>query len=387
MLSTRIKRLIPSPTLLLDAKVKELQAKRIKIINLSLGEPDFDTPLSVKKAAIKAINENFTHYTQTNGIPKLRLAIAKKFIQDNGINYAPQNIIVGTGSKQILYEIFQVICNKNDEVIIPLPTWSTYVEQVKLAEAKPVFVKLSPPFKLTAKDIKKRLTNKTKAIVVNNPANPTGAVIDKEEIKKIVKLATEKNILIISDEIYEKINYAKKPLSPASFGEKAKQYTITVNGVSKAYAMTGWRIGYAGGPEEIIAKMTQLQGQITSNANSLAQKAAVAALSGNQLPIETMTEEFLKRRNFVYGQLKNLQQLEVTAPEGAFYFFVSIKKLLGKKYKTSNDWCKALLEKEKVAVVPGEAFLYPGYFRLSFAASLDNLEKALERIKKFIEEA
>lgn len=385
MLSERTKKLLPSPTLSFDLKAKELKAKGQDIINLTLGEPDFNTPLHIKKAAIKAINENFTHYTQTAGISELRTAISEKFLKDNAIFYKPSDIIVGTGSKQLLYTLFQVILDKGDEVLVAIPTWTTYVEQIKLAGGKPIFIKLYPPFKLTFNDIKNKISLKTKAIIINSPANPTGAIIETKEMLKIAGFLARKNILIISDEIYEKIVYGKKPVSPASFSKEIWEDTITVNGVSKAYAMTGWRIGFAAGPAKIIEQMINMQGQMTSNTNSIAQKAAVTALNGTDKPIKQMTKEFLRRRNILNKKLKAIKDLEVINPEGAFYFFVSIEKLLGKKYKTSNDWCEALLEKEKVAVVPGEAFLYPGYFRLSFAASLDLLKDAVNKIERFIQ--
>jgi len=385
MLSERTKKLLPSPTLLLDARAKELKEEGIDVINLTAGEPDFNTPQRIKTAAIKAINENFTHYTQTAGILELRKAISKKFLKDNKIPNEPQDIIVGTGSKQILYALFQVLLDKGDEVIVPVPTWTTYVEQIKLAGGKPVFIKLSTPFKLTFKDIKNKISSKTKAVIINSPANPTGAIIEIKEMKKIAGFLAKKNILIISDEIYEKVIYGKKHVSPASFSKKMRECTMTVNGVSKAYAMTGWRIGFATGPATIIEQMVNMQSQMTSSANSIAQKGAIAALNGSNKPIKQMTKEFLKRRDVIYKKLRGIKQLGVIKPEGAFYFFVSIEKLLGKKYKTSNAWCEALLEKEKVAVVPGEAFLYPGYFRLSFATSLDLLEEATKRIERFIE--
>ena len=377
---------MPSPTLMLDAKVKQMKQKGIDVINLTLGEPDFETPLYIKKGAIKAINDGFTHYTNTAGILELRKAISNKYLKENGVLYNSNEIIVGTGSKQLLYSLFQVILDRGDEVIIPIPTWSTYVEQVKLAQGKPVFITLSLPFKLTLNDLKNKISSKTKAVLINSPSNPTGAVVEKKELKKIAKFAGEKNILIISDEIYEKIIYEKKHISVCSLGKKIKKYSITVNGVSKAYAMTGWRIGFALGPKIIIEKMADLQSQMTSNASSIGQMAAFYALKGDQKETVKMKNEFMKRRNVIYKKLKEIKSLDVIKPEGAFYFFVGIKKLLGKKYKTSSKWCEALLEKEKVAVVPGEAFLYPNYFRLSFAASLDLLEKALERIKIFCED-
>jgi aspartate aminotransferase len=386
MFSQRINDLLPSPTLAFDAKVKDLQAKGIEVINLTLGEPDFDTPNNIRKAGIKAIDRSFTHYTATAGIIELRRAICKKFLKDNNVDYNPQDIIVGNGSKQLLYEIFQAICNKNDEIIIPTPTWSTYVEQIKLAQGKPIFIKLNPPFKLTLKDLQKKVSSKTKAILINSPSNPTGAVIEKEELIKIARFASSKNILIISDEIYEKIIYEKKHFCIASINNKIKDQVVTINGVSKSYAMTGWRLGFAAGPSKIIAKMVDLQSQITSNANSIAQIAALEALNGNQNAVNKMEKEFLKRRNLIYKRLKKIKKLKVINPEGAFYFFVSIEKLLGGKYKTSTDWCNGLLEKEKVAVIPGEAFLYKGYFRLSFTAPINILEKALTGIERFINE-
>lgn len=385
MISKRAQILMPSPTLLLDAKVKKMQAEGIKVINLTLGEPDFETPAYIKKGAIKAINDGFTHYTNTAGILELRTAISKKYFKENGVLYSPSEIIVGTGSKQLLYCLFQVILDKNDEVIIPLPTWSTYVEQIKLAGGKVIFAKLKPPFKLTLGDLKNKITSKTKAVLINSPSNPTGAVIEKKELEKIAKYLTEKNILIISDEIYEKIIYEKEHVSVCLFGKKVIKNSIIVNGVSKAYAMTGWRIGFALGPKNIIEKMVDLQSQMTSNASSIGQIAALYAISKSQKETERMRDEFMKRRNKIYKKLKTIKNLDVIKPEGAFYFFVGIQKPLNEKYKTSLDFCSDLLEKEKVAVVPGEAFLYPNYFRLSFAASFDLLEKAAERIKIFCE--
>lgn len=384
MLSAKTKNLLLSPTLSLDAKAKYLKSKGIDVINLTIGEPNFNTPQHIKKAAIDAIDQNFTHYTQTEGILELRKAISDKLLKENNIFYKTENIIVGTGTKQLLYTLFQILLNKGDEVLVPVPTWSTYVEQIKLADGKPVLIKLNPPFKLTLKDIKRKISSKTKAIVLNSPANPTGAIIEPKEMQKITKFLAENNVLIISDEIYEKIIYEGKHTSAASFNKKAESYAVTINGVSKAFAMTGWRIGFAAGPAEIIKQMINIQSQITSGTNSIAQKAAVAALTGNKKPIDQMVGEFSKRRNLIYTKLKKIKELKVIKPEGAFYFFISIEKLLGKKYKNSILWCEALLEKEKVAVVPGEAFLYPGYFRLSFAAPIEQLNEAIKRIGRFI---
>lgn len=385
MISQRIKTLAPSPMRALDAKAKQLQADGKSVINLCLGEPDFSTPDHINAAAIKAINAGFSHYTATAGIPELLEAISQKLKKDNHLTYTPSQISVGVGAKQILYALFQVLCDPGDEVIIPTPTWSTYVEQVKLAEGVPILVSLSAPFKLTAEDVEKYITNKTKILLLNSPSNPTGAMIDKTELGKIAQLAIKKNILILSDEIYEKIIFGKtEHVSIASLGSEIFQRTITINGLSKAYAMTGWRVGYAAGPQEIISALNNFNGQVTSHTASISQKAGVAALSGTQQPVAKMVREFAKRRVVVLKNLKAAKGLEVIEPEGAFYFFISVKKLLGKKYVTSEAWCAALLEKAGVAVVPGEAFFAPGYFRMSFAASESELQTACDRITQFV---
>lgn len=381
--ASRIDTLAPSPTLALDAKVKALLQQKKNIINLGIGEPNFDTPTHVKKAAVLALKKNITHYTETAGILSLRHAIVEKLRKDNNIAYTPSEIIVGSGSKQILYEALQVLCDFGDEVIIPIPTWSTYVEQVKLAGGKPVLVTLKPPFKLTAADVEKKLTKKTKILMLNSPTNPTGAIIDLTELEKIAHLAIKHTIWVIADEIYEKIIYGTKTKSLAALNNKIKDQTITINGVSKAYAMTGWRIGYAAGPIDVIKAMTTLQGQLTSNASSIAQMAAAQALTGNQKPVEKMRKEFEKRRHLVIKGLTKAG-LTFTKPEGAFYFFVSVENLLHKHMKTSEDFCNKLLEEENVALVPGEAFLYPKYFRLSFAASMHDLTTSMKRIARFV---
>ncbi|HZE86568.1 MAG TPA: pyridoxal phosphate-dependent aminotransferase [Methylomirabilota bacterium] len=367
MLAKRVIHLLPSPTMMLDTKAKELQGQGTPIINLTAGEPDFQTPQHIKNAAIQAIEQGITRYTSPQGILALRQAIVQKFEKENNIRYEPSEIIVGAGSKQILYTAFQVLCDIDDEVLIPLPTWSTFVEQVKLAGGKPVLIKLQPPFKMTATAIEKHITTKTKILLLNSPSNPTGTMIDDNELKKIAKLAVEKNLWIISDEIYEKLIYTNNHLSIASLNEKVKSHTITIGGVSKSYAMTGWRLGYAGGPKEVITAM-----------------AALAALKEEQQSVNEMKNAFMQRRTYLLEQFATMPQFSVIAPEGAFYLFVSVEKLLGKTYQTSSAWCKALLEKAHVAVVPGEAFLYPGYFRLSFAASMEDLKKAVEKMKNFI---
>lgn len=384
MISKRLQQLQPSPTLSLDAKVKKLQSLGQHIINLGLGEPDFATPKETCSAAIVAIKKGFTHYTITPGIVPLREAICSKLYKDNNIQYSPSEVVVGVGTKQLLYHAFQALCNDGDEVIVPLPTWSTYIEQIKLSGGIPVAVPLESPFKLKAADVAKKITKKTRVILLNSPSNPTGAMIDKKELKKIAALAIEKNIYVVSDEIYEKISYGEKHISIASLGKKIKDLTITINGFSKSYAMTGWRIGYAAGPQEVINAMVSLQTQTTSNTSSIAQMAALAALTTSQKPVEAMRSEFEKRRSYLMKELSNIKEFSFSPPEGSFYFFVNISSLLGGQLKTSQEWCQKLLEEEHISVVPGEAFLCPGYFRLSFAASLKDIQKGIKKINNFI---
>jgi len=384
-LAKRILTLAPSPTVAIDTKAKALKQQGIPILNMGIGEPDFDTPLHIKQAAIAAIEHDSIKYAAPQGMIELRKVIADKFHKDNNISYEPSQIIVGAGSKQLLYSAFQVLCDKGDEVIIPVPTWSTFIEQVKLAEGTPVLLPLKPPFKLTAKDLEKQLTKKTKIILLNSPSNPTGAMIDKEELEKIGKLAVDHKLWIISDEIYENILYTNKHYSIASFNDQLKEQTITMNGVSKSYAMTGWRLGYAGGPQHVIDAMTSLQSQTIGNVPTFIQQAAITALSADQASVRAMHSEFANRRAFLIKAFSTIEQLSFTEPEGAFYLFVSVEKLLGKQYPTATAWCEALLEKEGIAIVPGEAFVYPGYFRLSFAASMEDLQKAVEKITDFIQ--
>ena len=382
-LSSRAKRLAPSQTLALDARVKALQLSGAKVINLGLGEPDFSTPRHIQKAAIAAIEEGFTHYTETAGIVDLRKAIAQKLWRENRIRYRPNEIAVGVGTKQILYHAFQALCNRGDKVLIPTPTWTTYVEQVRLSGATPVFIPLAPPFKLRAADVEKKISRRIKVLLLNSPANPTGAVIEKSELQKIGRLARAKGFFVVSDEIYEKLLYKGRHCSLASFGPDVRAQTLTVNGFSKAYAMTGWRIGYAAGPEWIIRAIVALQSQTTSNAPSVAQKAALDALLGSQEPLCRIFREFKARRKFLVNALSRINGIFLTPPEGAFYCFVDVRRLFHGKLRTSAEWCAQLLREKNVAVVPGEAFLAPGYVRVSFAASLQELRSAVKRISDF----
>jgi len=422
-LSNRIKKLSPSATLSLDSQVKLLQSKGESVINLTIGEPDFETPKNIKRAAIKAINEGFTHYTPSAGIMGLRSAVQHKLKTENKIKYSENEIVVGVGTKQLLHSIFQVICNRGDEVIIFTPTWSTYVEQIKLAEAKPILINLSTPFLPSAKLLAGKITNKTKAVILNYPCNPTGAVINESELKKIGNLATKHNFFIVSDEIYENIVYGKKHISIASISDEIKKHVITINGFSKSYAMTGWRVGYAAGPKDVIKGIVDLNSQTTSGTSSISQKAAQEAYENkNKSSVYKMTKEFTKRRNFlvsemskmtlieaeprairtmrhpelVEGSLVNdakrraikpkkllIKGIEFLPPDGAFYLFINLKKIL-RKGESSGDFCQELLFQAKVAIVPGEAFAANGYARISFASSMKNLKEGVKRINEFI---
>jgi aspartate aminotransferase len=384
MISSRAKNLSPSPTLSLNSKVKELKAQGEKIINLTVGEPDFDTPENIKEAGIQAIKQGFSKYAPPAGLSELRQAIAQKFLEDNNISYNLCEITVGVGAKELIYNSLQVLVDPGEEVLIHTPVWNSYIEQIKLAGGIPKLISLDTPFKLTAKTLEENTTEKTKVIILNSPCNPTGSIIDPEELKKIGDLALKKNFYIISDEIYEKIVYGKyKPISIASLSAEIKDRVITINGVSKAYAMTGWRLGYAGGPQEVIKKMVSLEGQTTSGTSAISQKAAVEALTGSQEAVGQMLNKFKQRRQYLIDSFSEMPLFSFTEPEGAFYFYLGIFKVLDRDLITSKDWCEKLLEQERVALVPGEAFESPGYVRLSFAAGMEDLQKAVNGINNF----
>ncbi len=394
MISQRAKNIKPSPTLAVDSKAKEMKAKGLDVVNFGVGEPDFDTPPHIKEAAMKAIKEGFTKYTPVGGIDELKEAIIEKFERDNALKYSKENIIVSCGAKHSLYNIAQAIFNPGDEVIIPSPYWVSYPDQVILNDAVPVFVETyeEDNFTLRPEILKQKITPRTKALILNSPSNPTGFIYDKKTLQEIAEIALKNNIYIISDEIYEKLIYeGHQHISIASLDEEIKNKTIVVNGVSKSYAMTGWRIGYAAGPVEIIKAMTKIQSQSTSNPTSIAQKAAVAALRGPQDCVEQMRTEFEKRRNYLVEQLNKIKGFSCKMPQGAFYAFPNIKEIFKKKagtheLNTSMDLSIYLLEKAQVALVPGSAFGAEEYLRISYATSLENLKKGIERIKKALEE-
>ena len=390
IISDSLKRIKPSPTIAVTQKARELRAAGKDVIGLGAGEPDFDTPNNIKSAAIKAIRGGDTKYTAVDGTPALKNAIIKKFKKENNLKYSSNEITVGTGGKQVLYNAFMATLNKGDEVIIPAPFWVSYPDMVLLAGGKPKIVKCSEAnnFKLTPDKLRKAITKKTKWIIFNSPSNPTGASYTKTEINKLSKvLIKNKKIHILSDDIYEHIIYDKTKYFTIAQISNLKNRTLTMNGVSKSYAMTGWRIGYAGGPKEIIKAIRKVQSQSTSNPSSVSQAAAVEALNGTQKFIKTRSKEFKKRRDFVVSSLNKIKGINCLTPNGAFYVFPNCKKLLGKKtkIKTDTEFVEKLLEKSNVAVVQGSAFGLSGHFRISYATSMQKLKVAMERIKSFCE--
>ena len=390
IISDSLKRIKPSPTIAVTQKARELKAAGKDVIGLGAGEPDFDTPNNIKKAAIRAIKAGETKYTTVDGTLKLKGAIIKKFKRENNLKYLTDEITVGTGGKQVLYNAFMATLNKGDEVIIPAPFWVSYPDMVLLAGGKPKIIKCSETegFKLTPQKLKKAISKKTKWLILNSPSNPTGAGYTKNEIKNLSKvLIKNKKIHILSDDIYEHITYDDFKFFTIAQISKLKSRTITMNGVSKSYAMTGWRIGYAGGPKEIIKAIRKIQSQSTSNPSSVSQAAAVEALNGTQKFIKKRSNAFKQRRDFVVKSLNKISGISCLKPNGAFYVFPSCKKLLGKKTKLKNDsdFVKKLLEKSNVAVVQGSAFGLDGHFRISYATSMKKLKVAMKRIKSFCE--
>ena len=369
-------------------KARELRAAGKDVIGLGAGEPDFDTPNNIKEAAIKAIKDGDTKYTAVDGTPALKKAIVGKFKRENKLNYSTDQITVGTGGKQVLYNTFMSTLNKGDEVIIPAPFWVSYPDMVLLAGGKPKIVKCTEQegFKLTPKKLKKVISKKTKWLILNSPSNPTGAGYSKKEIQDLSKVLLKyKKVNILSDDIYEHVKYDNFNFFTIAQIPKLKDRTLTMNGVSKSYALSGWRIGYAAGPRDIIKAIGKIQSQSTSNPSSISQAAAVEALNGNQGFIKKRAKAFKERRDFVVKSLNNIKGINCLTPNGAFYVFPSCKGLLNKKtkLKTDTEFVQKLLEKSMVAVVQGSAFGLDGYFRISYATSMENLKKAITRIKDF----
>ncbi len=389
MLSERAARIKPSATLAMDAKAKAMKASGIDIVNFGVGEPDFDTPENIKEAAMKAIREGFTKYTPVGGIDPLKDAIIGKLKNDNSLRYSRDEIVVSCGAKHSLYNIAQALFDAGDEVLIPAPYWVSYPDQVLLNDANPVFVKTYEDdfFSARAEVIESHITKKTKAIILNTPSNPTGCAYDRKSLEKIAELVLKHDLYIVSDEIYEKLMYdGHEHVSIASIDPAVKERTIVVNGLSKSHAMTGWRIGYAAGPKKIIQAMTSIQSQSTSNPTSIAQKAAVEALTGPQDFIGIMRDEFDGRRRALVGQLNSIPGIRCLMPAGAFYAFPNVSALYGKsfggsKINSSSGLALYLLEEAKVALVHGEAFGDDNHIRLSYAVSMDEIKKGVERIR------
>lgn len=388
-LAKRVAALTPSSTLEITAKAQALKAEGYDVIALGAGEPDFNTPEHIIDAAHQAMLEGHTKYTPTGGLAALKQEIVKKFERDQHITYDPSEIIVCNGAKHALYTLFQVLLDEGDEVIIPTPYWVSYPEQVKLAGGEPVYVEglEENNYKITPMQLRQAITEKTKAVIINSPSNPTGMIYSKEELQQLGEVCLEHNILIVSDEIYEKLIYGDSEYtSIAQLSNELKEQTLIINGVSKSHSMTGWRIGYAAGNKQLIKAMTNLASHSTSNPTSIAQHGTIAAYAGSQEPVEVMRRAFEERLNIIYNKLIQIPGFTCIKPQGAFYLFPNVKEavtLAG--YNTVDEWATALLEEEKVALVPGTGFGAPNNVRLSYATSLEQLEKALERIQTFME--
>lgn len=383
----------PSVTLSITARVAQMKKEGVDVIGFGVGEPDFNTPENIQDAAINAMKKGFTKYTSASGIIELKEALVNKFKRDNNLNYSVSQIIVSTGGKQCLSNLFQAVLNEGDEVILASPYWVTYPELIKLYNGNPIIVETDEKdaFKLTLKQLEKAYTDKTKAVLLNSPNNPTGTVYNRQELEQIADFAKKHNILIISDEMYEKLIYGdSKHISIASISEDAFSRTVVINGMSKTYAMTGWRIGYAAsGNDYIIKLMSNIQSHTTSNPNSIAQYASVEALNGDQSSVELMKEQFKIRRDYMVEKINSIENISCLKPEGAFYVMLNISKLMGKKIdgtliNNSLDFTEKLLDKNKVAVVPGDAFGVSKYVRLSYATSLENIKEGLQRIEDFV---
>ncbi|MEH7460843.1 pyridoxal phosphate-dependent aminotransferase [Bacillus thuringiensis] len=387
-LAKRVAALTPSTTLEITAKAQALKAEGYDVIGLGAGEPDFNTPEHIIEAAYKAMLEGYTKYTPTGGLAALKQEIMKKFERDQGLFYEPSQIIVCNGAKHALYTLFQVLLDEGDEVIIPTPYWVSYPEQVKLAGGEPVYVDglEENHYKITPEQLHQVITEKTKAVIINSPSNPTGMIYSKEELQQLGQVCLEHDILIVSDEIYEKLIYGDAEYtSIAELSNELQEQTLIINGVSKSHSMTGWRIGYAAGNKELIKAMTNLASHSTSNPTSIAQYGTIAAYAGDQQPVEIMRRAFEERLNIVYDKLIQIPGFSCIKPQGAFYLFPNVKEAVALAgYETVDEWAKALLEEEKVALVPGTGFGAPNNVRLSYATSLEQLEKALERIHRFM---
>ena len=392
-LSPAVSNLKPSATIAAAAKARELKNTGVTVYEFTLGEPDFTTPQHICEAAKQAMDAGHTHYTPATGIPKLKESICAAFERDNGITYAPANVTVSNGAKHAIHNILAALCSTGDEVLIPAPYWVSYSALVELTGATPVIVDTTEEqgFCISPEQLDAAITDRTKLVMLNNPCNPTGAAYPLETLEGLAKVAVDRDVLVMSDEIYDKLIYEGSEFkSFATFGDDVKDKTIIVNGVSKAYAMTGWRIGWTIAPEELSAAINKLQSQETSNPSSISQYAAIAALDGPQDCITEMTEEFAKRREYVLQRLRDIPDISFATPGGAFYAFFNVSKHFnrdlpgGHKVDNASDFCTALLEQAHVALVTGDAFGAPGYVRLSFATGMDVIEAGLNRLAEFL---
>lgn len=391
-LSEKGLKISPSVTLEITAKAKAMKAEGLDVISFGAGEPDFNTPENIRNEGIRAINEGMTRYTPASGIIELKKAICKKFKSENNLDYTTSNITISSGAKHSIYNALMAIINPGDEVIVSVPYWVSYPELIKISGGNPVYIKTKEEndFKFTMADLDQALTDKTKALILNSPSNPTGAIYEKQELIEIANWAIKNNIFVISDEIYEKLVYDGEHISIASINPDIKKLTIVINGMSKAYAMTGWRIGFAAAHEDITKIMSNIQSHTTSNPCSISQYASVEGLLGDQSSIYEMKEQFNKRRNFMVEKINSIEGLNCRKPKGAFYVMINITQLKGKtiggtKINNSLDLAKILLDKGMVAVIPGIGFGDDDYIRLSYATSMENIEKGLERIKNIVE--
>lgn len=391
-LSKKAQAVKPSSTLAITAKAKELKGKGIDVVGFGAGEPDFNTPDNICDAAIAAIKEGFTKYTPASGMNELKQAVADKFERFNSIHYEPDQIVISNGGKHSLTNIFEAILNPGDEVIIPAPFWLSYPEILKLSDGVPVFLWCTKEqnYKMQPEQLRAACTDKTKAVILNSPNNPTGMVYTKQELLALAEVIIEKDIYVVSDEIYENLIYeGEKPVSIASLGEEIYRHTITCNGMAKSYSMTGWRIGYTGAPKEIAKLMGSIQSHQTSNPNSIAQKAAIEALNGPQDTVEAMSREFDRRRQYICDRINQIPFISAITPQGAFYVFVDMSGLIGKKYKgkvlsDAEEIAEILIEDYNVAVIPCADFGFADHVRLSYAISLESIQKGMDRIETFV---
>lgn len=391
-LSRKALQVSASPTLAIDAKFKAMKADGIDVIGFGCGEPDFDTPENIKEAAIKAIRDGQTKYTPASGTLDLKKAICEKLKRDNGLDYTPANIVVSNGAKHSLMNAFDAIINPGDEIIVPAPYWVSYTEMIKMADGVPVIIetKEEDGFEFTPEQLKAAITPKTKALVLNSPSNPTGMLYEEDKLRKIAEIIVENDIFVVSDEIYENLIYdGKKHVSIASFNEEIKDRTIIINGVSKSYAMTGWRIGFTAANAQVTKAMANMQSHAASNPSSISQAAALEAYNGTQDTVEEMRKVFEERRNYMVERINSINGVSCKNPEGAFYVMMNIKDIFGREIggkviNTSDDFCEVLLEKSLVALVPGSGFGCEGYVRWSYATSMENIVKGLDRLEEFL---